>query len=59
MRLRKKSVAILSLLGRVYMRPVDCPFLAADRVLGELPPEVTTTVSYLTVVPSDTANCTR
>ena len=30
-------VGVFSLLGRVYMRPVDCPFTAADRVLGELP----------------------
>ena len=27
------SVAVISLLGRTYMRPVDCPFRAADRVL--------------------------
>lgn len=33
------SVAVLSLLGRVFMRPVDCPFNAADRVLATLPPE--------------------
>ena len=33
-------VAVFSLLGRVYMRPVDCPFAAADRVLHELPPDV-------------------
>ena len=33
-------VAVFSLLGRVYMRPVDCPFTAADRVLRELPPDV-------------------
>jgi 2',3'-cyclic-nucleotide 2'-phosphodiesterase len=29
-------VAVFSLLGRVYMRPVDCPFTAADRVLAEI-----------------------
>ncbi len=34
------SVGVLSLLGRVYMRPVDCPFTAADRVLAEMPKEV-------------------
>jgi metallophosphoesterase (TIGR00282 family) len=33
-------VAVFSLLGRVFMRPVDCPFTAADRVLLKLPPEV-------------------
>ncbi|NND99553.1 MAG: YmdB family metallophosphoesterase [Pirellulaceae bacterium] len=29
-------LAIVSLLGRVYMRPVDCPFDAIDRVLAEI-----------------------
>jgi 2',3'-cyclic-nucleotide 2'-phosphodiesterase len=33
-------VAVFSLLGRVFMRPVDCPFQAASRVLGQLPSEV-------------------
>ena len=33
-------VAVISLLGRVFMKPVDCPFLAADRVLARIPPEV-------------------
>jgi metallophosphoesterase (TIGR00282 family) len=33
------SCAVFSLLGRVFMRPVDCPFKAADRVLAELPGE--------------------
>ena len=33
-------VAIFSLLGRVFMRPVDCPWQAAERVLAEIPPEV-------------------
>ena len=27
------TVAVFSVLGRTYMRPVDCPFRAADRVL--------------------------
>src|SRR5262249_36374630 len=27
------TAAVFSLLGRTYMRPVDCPFRAADRVL--------------------------
>src|SRR5205823_8213021 len=27
---------IVSLLGRTYMKPVDCPFAAADRVLAAL-----------------------
>lgn len=29
-------LAVISLLGRVFMRPVDCPFVAADRVLEEI-----------------------
>src|SRR5262245_53067581 len=29
-------VAVLSLLGRTYMRAVDCPFRAADRVLEQV-----------------------
>ena len=34
-------VAVVSLLGRMYMRPaVDCPFRAADRVLGTIPDDV-------------------
>lgn len=33
-------IAIMSLLGRVFMRPVNCPFEAADRVLAELPESV-------------------
>ena len=28
------DVAVFSLLGRVFMRPVDCPWTAADRVLA-------------------------
>ena len=34
------DVAVVSLLGRVFMRPVDCPWAAADRVLAALPPEI-------------------
>jgi metallophosphoesterase (TIGR00282 family) len=34
------KVAVFSLLGRVFMRPVDCPFTAADRVLAEIPADV-------------------
>ena len=33
-------VAVISLLGRVFMRPVDCPWSAADRVLAEIPADV-------------------
>ena len=32
------DVAVFSLLGRVFMRPVDCPWTRADRVLAEIPP---------------------
>ncbi len=32
-----QKAAVISLLGRVFMRPVDCPFTAVDRVLNELP----------------------
>jgi len=35
-----EDVAIVSLMGRVFMRPVDCPFAAADRVLAEIPEAV-------------------
>jgi metallophosphoesterase (TIGR00282 family) len=34
------SVAVVSLLGRVFMRPVDCPWAAIDRVLAEIPSDV-------------------
>jgi metallophosphoesterase (TIGR00282 family) len=30
------TVAVVSVLGRQFMRPVDCPFAAADRVLAEI-----------------------
>ena len=33
-------MAIFTLLGRVFMPPVDCPFQAANRVLAALPPDV-------------------
>lgn len=35
-------VAVISLMGRVFMKPVDCPWNAADRILGNLPPDVKT-----------------
>ncbi len=34
------SVAVFSVLGRVFMRPVDCPFAAADDVLEQIPDNV-------------------
>jgi metallophosphoesterase (TIGR00282 family) len=33
-------VAVVSLLGRIFMRPVDCPWAAIDRVLAEIPADV-------------------
>jgi metallophosphoesterase (TIGR00282 family) len=33
-------VAVVSLLGRLFMKPVDCPFTAVDRVLKALPPDI-------------------
>ena len=33
-------VAVFTLLGRIFMPPVDCPFHAADRVLAALPTDV-------------------
>ncbi len=33
-------VAVFSLLGRLYMRPVDCPWTRADQILEALPTEV-------------------
>lgn len=34
------EIAVFSLMGRVFMRPVDCPFKAADRVLEQIPESV-------------------
>jgi metallophosphoesterase (TIGR00282 family) len=34
------DVAVISLMGRVFMRPVDCPFAAVDRALAEISNEV-------------------
>lgn len=38
------AVAVISLVGRMFMRPVDCPWAAADRVLAMLPHEVKVTL---------------
>lgn len=35
-----RRIGIVSLMGRVFMKPVDCPFTAADRVLSELPKDL-------------------
>jgi metallophosphoesterase (TIGR00282 family) len=34
------TVAVISALGRVFMKPVDCPFTAVARQLGHIPPDV-------------------
>lgn len=39
------QVAVVNLIGRVFMKPVDCPFRAADRILEEIPG--TTTVRFV------------
>ncbi len=33
-------VAVINLIGRVFMQDFDCPFRTADRILGELPSQV-------------------
>lgn len=35
-----ETVAVVSVLGRTFMRPVDCPFHAVDRILASLSPDV-------------------
>lgn len=30
------TVAVVSLLGRIYMKPADCPYTAVDRILAKL-----------------------
>lgn len=34
------KVAVISMMGRTFMKPVDCPFAAVDRVLKQLPGDV-------------------
>lgn len=40
-RLGLSPAAIITLQGRTFMRPVDCPLHTAQRLLDELPPQVT------------------
>lgn len=40
----EEQIAVISLLGRVFMRPVDCPWHAVDRVLAEIPAHIRTIV---------------
>lgn len=35
-----RKVAVFSLMGRVFMKPVDCPYHKANEVLDEIPEEV-------------------
>jgi hypothetical protein len=35
-----EAVAVISVLGRLFMRPTDCPWKAIDRVLQEIPDEI-------------------
>ena len=35
------KVCVINLMGRVFMRPIDCPFRAADAVLAQVPGMVT------------------
>lgn len=35
-----EPVALINLQGRTFMPPVDCPFQAVEKILGELPDEV-------------------
>lgn len=35
-----QRVAVISLMGRLFMRPTDCPWMAADRVLAALPSDI-------------------
>ena len=38
--------AVLNLLGRVFMNPMDCPFRAADAALNEMPKDVPVFVDF-------------
>jgi len=38
--------AVVNVLGRVFMQPVDCPFKAIDRVLAEIPKDVPVLVDF-------------
>jgi metallophosphoesterase (TIGR00282 family) len=37
---RHGRVVVFSLLGRVFMPPVDCPFQSADQVIAQLPSDI-------------------
>ena len=35
-----RKVAVFSLMGRVFMKPVDCPFTKANKLMDEIPEDV-------------------
>lgn len=35
-----RKVAVFSVMGRVFMKPLDCPFKAAEKVLAEIPDDI-------------------
>lgn len=35
-----KKVCIINIQGRTFMTPIDCPFRAVDRILGEIDPDI-------------------
>lgn len=37
----RAKIAVINLIGRVFMADFDCPFRAADKILADLPVEVT------------------
>ena len=42
--IRRRGVAVVNLMGRVFMTPLDCPFRTADRLLDEIRSEEETPV---------------
>lgn len=38
--------AVVNLQGRVFMQPVECPFKTIDRVLGEIPKDVSVFIDF-------------
>lgn len=38
--IKNTPITIINLLGRTFMPPIDCPFMAADRILESIPDDV-------------------
>ena len=38
--------AVVNLIGRIFMQPAECPFLAADRILAEIPRDLPVFVDF-------------